>query len=56
VLLSVALWLAGSADDSTEHDDMSSDDMSDAGDMSDMPRYSAADAEGDEDMSECTQV
>jgi hypothetical protein len=35
---------------------MSADDVSDAGDLSDMPGYSGADAEGDEDMSECTQV
>jgi hypothetical protein len=35
---------------------MSADDVSDAGDLSDMPGYSDADAEGDEDMSECTQV
>jgi hypothetical protein len=56
VILSVALWLAGSADDSTEDDGMSADDVSDAGDLSDMPGYSDADAEGDEDMSECTQV
>ena len=46
-LVFLAFWPAGSADDSSE-------DMSDADIMSDMPGYSGAD--GDEDMSESTRA